>query len=196
MTRTFLALELPDPVRAALAREIARLTRGLGQSLPPVRWVDPAGMHLTLAFLGELDDARLAVATDAAREAARDFAAFSLQLAGLGSFGPPRSPRVIWVGVGGQTVRLLALQSRLADALEARGFPREERPFSAHLTLARIKAPLPPAELARLPQLLAASAEPVRWTADAIAVMKSELLRPAARYTALTRVPLGSEMVE
>jgi 2'-5' RNA ligase len=187
MTRTFLAIELPDEVRAALAREIAHLAR----ALPDVRWSDPAGMHLTLAFLGELDDARLADATAAAEEAAATATPFALQLVGLGSFGPPRSPRVLWAGVGGDLTRLLTLQERLASALDARGFPREQRPFAPHLTLARLKMPLPPAELAALPCLLSAPVVPVAWTVDAIAVMKSELLRSGARYTALGRATLG-----
>jgi 2'-5' RNA ligase len=192
MTRTFLALELPDHVRAALDGEIARLSAQLHiQS-----WAKTEKLHLTLAFLGELDDAQLAAATDGAVEVAPMFKPFPLQLAGLGTFGPPRAPRVIWAGVGGDVARLLALQAQLVGALAACGFPREERPFSPHLTLARIKAPLPPAELARLPQLLAASGARARWTADALAVMKSELLRPAARYTRLARVPLGAGVVE
>jgi 2'-5' RNA ligase len=191
MTRTFLAVELSDAVRSALGREIARLAR----ALPHVRWADPAGMHLTLSFLGELDDARLADATAAAIEAAADSQPFTLRLAGLGSFGPPRAPRVIWAGVGGDVQRLVELQERLAGALEARGFPREQRPFAPHLTLARLKVAPPPAELARLPQLLAAPVASVAWPVDAIAVMKSEPLRPAARYTRLERVLLGAAVV-
>jgi len=189
MTRTFLAIELPQAVRAALDYEITRLSAQLHIQW----WVKTDNLHLTLTFLGELNDVQLAAASEATAEAARQCHPFALQLAGLGTFGPPRSPRVIWAGVGGDVERLLALQSRLADALEARGFPREERPFSPHLTLARIKAPLPRTELNRLPQLLAGSVQPAPWTADAIAVMKSELLRPAARYTRLERVPLGIE---
>jgi 2'-5' RNA ligase len=187
MTRTFLAVELTDAVRTALEREIARLAR----AAPHARWVDPDGMHLTLAFLGELDDARLSEATAAAKETAADCHPFTLRLARLGSFGPPHSPRVIWAGVGGDVPRLLALQERLAGALEGRGFPREPRPFAPHLTLARVKVPLPPAEVASLPRLLVAPVMPAVWPVDAIAVMKSELQRPAARYTRLARVPLG-----
>lgn len=186
MTRTFLALELPDTVKAVLRRRIERLAH----ALPEVRFVDVAGLHLTLAFLGELDDERLAAATGAAEEAATSHAPFTLRLASLGTFGSARSPRVIWVGLAGEVARLRALQSTVADALEARGFAREERPFAPHLTLARIKQPLSDAALTALTRAQGEPAPDATWRADAIAVMKSELARPAARYTALSRWPL------
>src|SRR5262249_52752857 len=126
MTRTFIAIELGDNVRAALEREILRLAR----VLPEVRWTTASGLHLTLAFLGELDEAQLAMATEATQEVAAYARRFELQLEGLGSFGPTWAPRVIWAGLAGDTRSLLAVQGKLARALEARGFPREERRFA------------------------------------------------------------------
>ncbi len=187
MTRTFLALELPDAVKGALRRRIERLAR----AIPEVRWVDPASLHLTLAFLGELDDARLEAATQSAMVVASAHAPFTLRLAHLGTFGSARSLRVIWVGLAGEHAQLLALRGALTDDLASRGFPREERPFAPHLTLARIKAPLSDGALTALAQALGESANAVSWQADAISVMKSELVRPAARYTALSRWPLA-----
>ncbi len=188
MTRTFLALELPDAIKAALRRRIERLAR----ALPDVRFVDVAGLHVTLAFLGELDNAQLAAATEAAEEAASAHAPITLRLARLGTFGSARSPRVIWVGLAGEVAQLGALQSTLADALAARGFPREARPFAPHLTLARIKKPLSDDLLAALARLQGEPAPDAAWQADALSVMKSELLRPAALYTALSRWPLAA----
>ena len=185
-TRTFLALELPEPVKAVLRRRIERLAH----ALPDVRFVDVAGLHLTLAFLGELDETQLAAATGAAEEAASVHAPFTLRLNNLGAFGSARSPRVIWVGLAGDVARLRAVQSTVADALEARGFGREARPFAPHLTLARIKKPLSDASLATLARMQSEPAPDANWRADAISVMKSELLRPAARYTALSHWPL------
>jgi RNA 2',3'-cyclic 3'-phosphodiesterase len=186
MTRTFLALELPETVKDVLRRRIERLAR----VLPEVRFMDVAALHLTLAFLGELDDARLEAASQAAAEAASAHTPFTLRLASLGTFGPAHAPRVIWVGLAGEMARLLALQSTLADALAARGFAREARPFAPHLTLARIKKPLSDAALTVLARMQAEPTADATWRADAISVMKSELVRPAARYTALARWPL------
>lgn len=187
MTRTFLALELPDAVRHALRRKIDHL----GRAMPEVRWVDPAGLHLTLAFLGELDDERLDAATQAAADVAGAHAPFTLRLGGVGTFGSARSPRVIWVDVAGERARLLQLQAALADDLEGRGFPREERPFSPHLTLARIKKPVSDDALTALARVQREPATRLTWQIEAISVMKSELARPAARYTALSRWPLA-----
>jgi RNA 2',3'-cyclic 3'-phosphodiesterase len=187
-TRTFIAVELNDAMRAALAGAVARLSR----ALPAVRFTAPEGQHLTLAFLGELDDERLAAATEAACAATGGDAPFTLTLAELGSFGPPRAPRVLWAGVGGDLAALTALHARLAQQLDARGFPLDARPFAPHLTLARLKAPLDPAALQRLDAILR-SPSPVQATlpVTALSVMKSELLRPAARYTRLKDCPLG-----
>lgn len=187
MTRVFLALELPDAVRSALRRNIDRLTR----MLPEVRWVDAASLHVTLAFLGEIDAKKLEAATHAAAAVAAVHAPFTLRLAGIGAFGSARAPRVIWVGLAGEQTRLQALQAALADDLAARGFPREQRPFAPHLTLARIKKPLSDVGFIALAQAQGEPAVNGAWKVDAISVMKSELVRPAARYTALSRWPLA-----
>lgn len=186
MTRTFLALELPYAVRNTLRRRIERLAR----MIPEVRWADPASLHVTLVFLGELDDTQLDAATQAAATVAGAHAPFSLELASLGTFGSARSPRVIWVGLAGEKARLLSLQAAVADDLAARGFSREERPFSPHLTLARVKKPLSDDSLAALAHVQYEAPPDAAWRADAIAVMKSELLHSGARYTRLSCWPL------
>lgn len=190
MTRTFIALDLSEATRGALQREIRRLAR----ALPDVRFVDPDTLHLTLAFLGELDDDALATTITLADEAARPARPFELALSGLGVFGPPAAPRVIWAGVGGETRALHGLQRRLADALEAQGFPRESRPFSPHLTLARLKRPLDEAAYIRLRGLLAApTPRSTRWPVSELRVMRSELTADGARYTALSIARLAGE---
>jgi RNA 2',3'-cyclic 3'-phosphodiesterase len=190
VTRTFVAIELGEAARASLRAAIEQLWL----AIPSARWVDPAGLHLTLAFLGELDDARLAEVAPAVIEAAAAAEAFTLTIGALGTFGEPRAPRVIWAGVGGALRPLGEIHQRLRAALARRGFALEARPYSPHLTLARIAAPLPPEQLGRLTQAVAESArhpmDAPSITVDAISVMQSELVRPAARYTRLAAVPL------
>lgn len=191
LTRTFIAVELNDDAREALQRRIARLQR----RLPGVRLVDPASLHLTLAFLGEIDDDRLNDVIATGLTAAREARPFSLSLGELGTFGSRRAPRVIWTGVTGDVARLLTLQQRLAAGLEALGFPREERPFSPHLTLARLKQPLAPeitSQLDTLQQAPVPHDERATFAVDHIAVMKSELAHSGARYTQLRVCPLGT----
>jgi len=152
--------------------------------LPALRWVDPAGIHLTLAFLGELDDDQLAQAMLATRTAAALCAPLSYRLSALGTFGPARQPRVLWVGVSEPTGALHRLYQSLARALEQQGFPREQRPFSPHLTLARITSPLPPVQLQVLQELLSRyQLSSLQAHVSHISVMKSELSRSGARYT-------------
>jgi RNA 2',3'-cyclic 3'-phosphodiesterase len=192
MTRTFVAVELGDAARAWLRAEIERLRL----AIPAARWVDPNGLHLTLAFLGEQDDARLAEVAPAVAEAAEGTQPFTLTIGAPGTFGPPAAPRVIWRGVGGAVGLLTALQRRVAAALTRRGFALESRPYAPHLTLARVSAALPPDQLGRLrAELAEATRQPTRAPDIAVAsisVMKSEPLRPAARYTRLSAMPLGN----
>jgi 2'-5' RNA ligase len=190
MTRTFIALEMEEPLQRFLGDIISRAKL----ALPNLRWVDPVGTHLTLAFLGYLSDEQLETAMDAARVAARHSVPFEYRLKGLGIFGPSRTPRVIWMGVEDlpsgqiQGSPLQQLQGVLSKELEQRGFETEKRPFSPHLTLARIKQPLTLDEQQRLQRLLhskqAGASSPI-CSADHLSVMKSELSRTGAAYTRL-----------
>lgn len=177
--RLFIALELPADVRAELAAAQARL------SGHPLRWVAPAGIHLTLQFLGEVDDG-LAPSVLAAL-AALEVAPFSLSLAGLGAFPTARQPRVVWVGLGGDTGALAALQAAVGAATAPLGFTPEARPFRAHLTLGRARPDAAPAALRALGEALArvAPPPPLSWTAGAPALFQSTLTPQGARYTRL-----------
>jgi 2'-5' RNA ligase len=190
MTRIFIALDLSDAAREALRRQEARLAH----ALPDLRLPAPEDLHLTLAFLGEVDDEAVARVIALSAEVASHARPFELALAGLGVFGPPTAPRVIWAGVGGQTRPLLVLQRRLAAALEAEGFPREQRAYSPHLTLARLKRPLDEAAAQRLRALLAGPPPaPARWRVDDLRVMRSDLAASGARYTALSVASLAGD---
>lgn len=189
MTRTFIAIDLGEEARAALGREIARLRR----ALPGIRWVNPDNLHLTVAFLGELDDAQVLAVMAAASTAAAATAPFTLELAGLGTFGPHWAPRVVWAGIGGQRQALMATEARVARALEARGFLPDERPYSPHLTLARLPDRPEQGDVERLQAALRAGGrEKASFRVEALDVMKSELLREGARYTRLRECRFGA----
>lgn len=188
MTRTFIALEMPVSVQRVLTGTVARFA----QALPALRWVDVAGIHLTLAFLGKLDDERLALAMEAAQVAAHDFPSFDYRLTAPGIFGTP--PRVIWMGIEDQSVAQLhgsplqRLHHILNRELQRRDFETEKRPFSPHLTLARVKQPLAPAEQQSLQRLLHSKqddASSAFYRVSSLNVMKSELSRAGAKYTVL-----------
>ena len=190
MTRTFIALDLNKELQRFLGVIISQAS----QELPDLRWVEPAGIHLTLAFLGELSDDQLAEAVDATEEAAQKAIPFEYRLKGLGIFGSPHQPRVIWMGVEDmpsgkiQGSPLQPLHRVLTKELELRNFETEKRPFSPHLTLARIKQPLLPDEQQRLHRLLhskLAGSSSAVYQVNNLCVMKSELSRAGAKYTCL-----------
>src|SRR5256884_8852114 len=190
MTRTFIAQEQVQ----SLQRYLGEIIHRMAQDLPGLRWVDPAGIHLTLAFLGELNDQQLAEAIRAAELSARSIPSFEYRLSHPDIFGSPRQPRVIWIGVEEPVGNLQLLHHQLNLELAQRGFEIDTRPFAPHLTLARIKAPLRPEEQQRLQRLLAVQDRQPRSPLVRVrhlSVMKSELMRAGARYTSLRDVPLG-----
>jgi 2'-5' RNA ligase len=135
--RTFLAVDLPDPLRSRLGKEIDRLSRLTTRGV--VRWVPAKGIHLTLKFLGEVDPGRVGPLAEAIRSAASSHPAFRVSVGGVGCFPGPRRPRVVWVGVQEPTGALAALQREIEAALAPLGFPPEEREFNPHLTLGRVR---------------------------------------------------------
>jgi RNA 2',3'-cyclic 3'-phosphodiesterase len=196
MTRTFIALELNEEIQQFLDEIIHQLL----QALPDVRWVDPHGIHLTLAFLGELDDEQLGEAFHAVEAAAQKATPFEYRIKGLGIFGSQQQPRVIWIGVEDlpsgkiQGSPLHYTHRLLSKELGSRGFALDKRPFSPHLTLARIKQPLSLDARQRLQRLLhsgLAATSSAIYPVQSLCVMKSELSRSGAKYTCLKEYTLG-----
>jgi len=130
MPRLFIAVDLPVPVKKILSE--------IKQEFTGARWVGSNELHLTLRFLGDADDNQFA-ALKAALAPIR-FAPFPLTLCGLGRFPPGRHPHVLWVGME-SSLPLAHLQQQVERAAIEAGFPPEERPFSPHITLARLKEP-------------------------------------------------------
>lgn len=185
--RAFVAVLLDDAVRAALARAVEQL-RAVARD---VAWVAPANFHLTLKFLGEVPETRLAELTAALAAAAAPLASFGLDVQGLGAFPSLTRPRVIWAGTGEGAPALAALAARVEAALEPLGFPPEARPWSGHVTLGRVRVPrLQPALAAAL---RAGAAHPFgRLAVVRVSLMQSQLARSGARYAELAAVPLAA----
>lgn len=140
--RAFIAIELPEELRAELARQQVALRAASSDA----RWTRPEGIHLTLKFLGEISEAQVGQVAQAL-EALGEFPPFPVEVAGFGFFPEARRPRVFWVGVKAGAA-LGELAQRFEAALEKLGFARERRVFSPHLTLARFQAARPQPALA------------------------------------------------
>lgn len=188
--RLFVAIELSADIRAVLTRTVDALkSAGIHHGL---RWVRPDGIHITLKFLGSTDEEHLPGIVAAVREAASPHSGFDLMLDGLGSFGSPRSLRVIWVGIGGDTTALTTLAGNVDAALVAVGFPAESRPYRAHLTLARVREDAAPGDRDRIHRLLREQAPPesAMLHVKHCSLMESALKPGGAVYTQLASFPL------
>ena len=135
-SRAFLALGLPSAVRAALAC----LRRRVKDSVARVTWVAEPDYHLTLAFIGDLCEEKLSPLRAALGDAVSGCAPFRFEVRGLGWFGPPRSPRVLWAGVSGPPPEMLVLAEAVRGALRRCALPVEDRPFRAHVTIGRVRS--------------------------------------------------------
>ncbi|QSQ22600.1 RNA 2',3'-cyclic phosphodiesterase [Pyxidicoccus parkwayensis] len=148
--RLFTAVTLGSTIESRATSEMERL-RALA---PHSRWVKAEGVHLTLVFLGEVEEARLPSLREALEPVGSRHAPFVLSVGGGGSFGSPSRPRVLWADVRGETDALKALQADAAAVLQPLGFESEHREYTAHLTLARAKDPHGDPALARCAQAL------------------------------------------
>lgn len=135
--RAFIAIPLPNSVKDALI-EVSRTLSGRFPA-GAVRWVRPEQMHLTLVFLGETAVDKLPAIHKAMDIVAIGHAPFAMSLDEIGCFPNARRPRVIWVGLAGEEVRLAMLKSALDAGLAPLGWLPEDKPFRAHLTLGRVK---------------------------------------------------------
>ncbi len=184
MTRAFLALE----VRPAVKEQLAAAQENLRRELPRARWTRPDGWHLTLKFLGEVAAPALDGLAAELAPRLRGLGAVNVRLGGTGFFPSQARPRVAWVG--GAADGAESVVAEVERAAEAAGFPRERRPWSIHVTQARLKARWPPAAVNRF----------LEWGEDLdlepfgcreVVLFKSDLQPGGAVYTALERLPLA-----
>ena len=187
--RSFIAIELPGDLKSLLDRLEAQLK---ADKQPWVKWVSPGSIHLTLKFLGSVPIDKPIEITGAIEEAARGISPIYLKVEGLGVFPNPRMVRVAWVGVSGEVEKLKRLQGHIDTRLSRLGFAPESRPFTPHLTLARLSSRASPDERSRFGQLIAGTkfaACPVE--VDGVSLMKSRLSREGAIYSRISLTKLA-----
>ncbi len=186
--RCFIAIEVVPEIRQKLAELTLKLRRALRGNRGGIKWVEPNLIHLTLKFLGEIDDAAVATAGRIVDQVAASHRGFDLSVEGAGCFGRPA--RVIWVGMK-ENPELMTLQADLDRRLAEANFPAEERPFSAHLTLARIKDPSAGRDV---PGLIEADRN-IRlgsFQVDSLKLFRSELTPKGPVYTVIQTSKLNA----
>lgn len=185
--RTFVAVELEKGLRARLVALQAALARAGGD----VKWVEADNLHFTLLFLGEVDEREVHAVCTAVRDVCARVPAFLLALAGVGCFPNPRRPRVVWAGAGAGAAELVALHDALEEPLMALGcYRREERQYTPHITLGRVKTERP---LGGLPAALERQAgwQGGECEVSEVLVMASQLTPQGPIYSVLSTAPLG-----
>ncbi|MBI2857228.1 MAG: RNA 2',3'-cyclic phosphodiesterase [Chloroflexi bacterium] len=189
MIRAFIAVELPGEVKADLVGIQDSLRRN-GKGL--ARWVSVEAMHLTLKFLGDVSSDLLPQVSGVTKGAAAGTLPFRLKTDGLGMFPDSRSPRVLWIGLTGDTQVLVDLQARIEEALVPLGFAKEDRPFTPHLTLCRLQN-APPRERREFgEQVLQLKAPPPReFSVAGLNIMRSTLTPAGAVYARLAEIQFG-----
>jgi 2'-5' RNA ligase len=181
--RLFAAVDIPDRVK----RAAAHATSPWRERFPEGRWVPPENWHVTVKFLGRTWPRLVEWVHDMCREAAGRIRPFRLGLEGLGVFPGPTRARVLWVGLRDEDRSLHALAAAVEERL-AKEFPAEERPFSAHLTVARFSPPVSIREHAEDLSATRVEVEPFR--VGHLTLYRSHLSPRGARYEPLERFPL------
>lgn len=183
--RAFVALPLPDTVR----EKIRRAQDALESYRFKIRWARPGSIHLTLKFLGDVSPTDVDRIYTALVQAVGGSGSLTLFAKGFGVFPNIRKPRVLWVGVSGDTDGLFECQRQVEEELAQIGFPADSRRFKAHLTIGRSKGSIDGKRLmaafGELPDF-----ESPRFTAASVILYQSQLRPQGAVYTALKEIPL------
>ena len=187
--RTFIAIDLPLSLQESLDKQTARLRQTLGDNV--IRWVSPHNMHLTLKFLGKVPAAHLDFLKQMLTQAADSTPQFDLQIGGIGSFPSSKRPRVLWVGIHAPT-SLASLQRMIEEGANRLGFEKEERAFSPHLTVGRIRQGIDVKEIQKISNALSTIQLGKIGTArvDSVHLYKSDLNSEGSVYTKLFTTPL------
>jgi len=187
--RTFIAIELPETVKSALAQIQDELKR---EMYTCVKWVNPCSIHLTLKFLGEVEKTKIQSISTVVKEASLPSKPFKLSIDKSGVFPNMRRPRVIWAGIVGELDALNTLQQSIENQLVPLGFPLEKRRFSPHLTLGRVKDGTSLQDCSRLGQSVSSLkivSKPV-FEICSVSFMQSVLSREGATYSCLASIAL------
>ncbi len=199
--RIFVGIDLDEEIRG----KIGRFLEGVSGFAPEARWVRPESLHITLKFIGEQKQEQVEAITHRLRQV--HGRPVEIQVSGYGFFPTAKAPRVFWIGIQAGPA-LTELAAQIDAAVAELGIPREERPFSPHLTLARAggrsgdpkwrKGDGPNSVFAVLQKRLAAMGEPDsgtlgfgRMTADKFILYQSQLSPKGSKYTKLERFPMG-----
>ena len=184
--RVFCAVELPAEVRKQLEEHILKLRK----AVPDVAasWSRVENIHLTLKFFGNVALDRIPAISEGANRAVSEFSTFPIGIGGTGVFPKPSRPQVLWIGVSDPSGRLSALQARLENECAAIGFPKEDRAYRPHLTIARIRRPEGARRLADTHLQMHFPTTNIEL--NELILFRSELSPKGSKYTSISTHPI------
>jgi 2'-5' RNA ligase len=189
--RTFIAIEISQEIKNALAQIEAHLIYAGAD----VKWVKPENVHLTLKFLGEIDEKKAAEISAILDSIARMTKPFELSVKNIGAFPNIEHSRVLWVGLDKGSAEATALAAQIDEDLSKIGFAKEKRPFSPHLTIGRVRSPLNQDKLKEKMLSAAVSIDPSSvppHQTSAVILFQSTLTSQGSIYTKLHESKLSS----
>ena len=186
MIRVFVALIPPDEYKSALNSVIERFSEIFPTE---IKWVDPAGIHLTLKFLGNIPNSDVPALSKCINYAIDRFSRgqFRLQLDRLGAFPNTSQPKILWAGLQGDMEKLQLLQESVESEIISAGFPAEQRSFNPHLTIGRIRRQSDKQSITAIGRVLESQNFSVQcdWVVSTIHIVESVLKPTGAEYTSL-----------
>jgi 2'-5' RNA ligase len=192
MKRIFTAIDISDEARRKVSAYVETLC-GEFSNLR-VGWEKAEKLHLTLKFLGDIDDRHLKNLIEAVEKTARQIKSFKLEIAETGVFPSPRNARILWLGLKNEQGSLQKLNEILEIECEKIGFEKEKRNFKAHLTIARLREPQKSKELAQ--RHLRNEFEAVEFDVSEIVIYESKLLPQGSVYSVVARSCFSKQEIE
>jgi len=181
--RLFCAFELPEALRALIKKHSERVREAVPEAA--ASWTRVDNIHLTLKFFGNIEQEKIAAISAAAERVVKEFSAIKIAVGGTGVFPKPNRPQVLWIGIQDGSGLLSQLHKRLEDEFAHEGFPKEDRAFRPHLTIARIRKTHDATRLAQTH--LAMKFNEVELMLNELILFRSELSPKGSKYTPISR---------
>jgi len=189
LLRAFIAIEIPEEIKTQIGSQTAGLRQMVGRS---VRWVSLENIHLTLKFLGDISPANIEFLTQALKTEVSQYLSFEINMDHLGAFPNLRRPRVIWIGLDAPA-DLARLHHSLETAAARLGYASDDKPFSPHLTIGRIRDRLSAQEAQSLREALENTkiGSLGKFVVKSVNLFQSELKPAGPVYTCISTAALG-----
>ena len=183
--RCFIAIEIPETIR----KSVGDIVENLKKSGSDVKWIAPENIHITIQFLGETEESLIASIKESLEKILAPHHPFCIKIADAGCFPDGRRPRIIWVGME-DSQNLIHLYKDIANEMTRFGYQKEDRAFTPHITIGRVKSQRKMGELLkRLDEFKGICF--ADFEVQKITLMKSELKPSGAKYYSLAEIPFG-----